>query len=44
MNMFGYQKHVHQPRIGDNEIKDFLRSKGIDQVNVHYLLKPLKGG
>lgn len=39
-----YDRYVDWPEIGENEIKDFLRSKGFDQVNVQYLMKSLRGG
>jgi len=39
-----YQRYARQPRIGENEIRDFLRSKGIDNLDIHYLLKSLRGG
>jgi len=32
------------PKLARNEIRDFLRSKGFDQVDTSYLLKSLKGG
>ena len=38
-----YQRYAHRPVIGENEIWDFLRSKGIDRVNIYYLLKSLRG-
>jgi len=34
-----YERYADWPAFGENEIRDFLRSKGIDQVNIHYLLK-----
>jgi len=39
-----YERYANWPEIGENDIKDFLRNKGIDHVNIHYLLKSLKGG
>jgi hypothetical protein len=39
-----YERYADRPEIGENEITDFLRNKGIDQVNIHYLLKSLRGG
>jgi hypothetical protein len=39
-----YQRYTHQPKISENEIRDFLKSKGIDQVNIYYLMKCLRGG
>lgn len=39
-----YQRYAHQPEIRESKIKDFLKSKGIDTVNIHYLIKSLKGG
>ena len=39
-----YAKYADRLEIGGNEVRDFLRSKGIDQYNVHYLLKSLRGG
>ncbi len=36
-----YERYAVLPEIGTNEVRDFLRSKGIDQVNIHYLLKSL---
>jgi hypothetical protein len=37
-----YQRYANRPEIGENEARDFLRSKGIDRFNVHYLLKSLE--
>jgi hypothetical protein len=37
-----YQRYSHRPEIGENEIRDFLKSKGIDTVNIHYLMKSLR--
>jgi hypothetical protein len=39
-----YESYADRPQIGENEIMDFLRSKGFDQVDTDYLLKSLKGG
>jgi hypothetical protein len=39
-----YQRYTHRPVIGENEIWDFLKRKGIDKVNIYYLMKSLKGG
>jgi hypothetical protein len=39
-----YGRYADRPEIGENEVRDFLRIKGIDQFNVHYLLKSLRGG
>jgi len=39
-----YKRYAHRPVIGENEIGDFLRRKGIDKVNIYYLMKSLKGG
>lgn len=39
-----YQRYAHRPVIGENEIGDFLKRKGIDKVNIYYLMKSLKGG
>ena len=39
-----YARYAYRLDIGGNEVRDFLRSKGIDQYNVHYLLKSLRGG
>ena len=39
-----YQRYARQPKIGENVIMDFLKSKGVDQVNIHYLLRSLRGG
>ena len=36
-----YERYAVRPKIGANEVRDFLRNKGIDQVNIHYLLKSL---
>ena len=36
-----YERYAVRPAIGTNEVMDFLRSKGIDQINIHYLLKSL---
>jgi len=37
-----YERYANQPRIGESDIKDFLKSKGIDQPDIHYLLKSLR--
>jgi hypothetical protein len=39
-----YERYADRSEIGENEMRDFLRNKGFDQVNVDYLLKSLKGG
>ena len=39
-----YEKYADRPEIGEDEVKDFLRSKGIDRFDVHYLLQSLRGG
>ena len=39
-----YERYANRPEIGKNEVRDFLRSKGIDRVNIHYLLKSLGAG
>jgi len=39
-----YQRYAHRPVIGENEVGDFLKRKGIDKVNIYYLMKSLKGG
>ena len=39
-----YQRYAHRPVIGENEVWDFLKSKGIDKVNIYYLVKSLRGG
>jgi hypothetical protein len=39
-----YQRYAHRPIIGENIIFDFLKSKGIDKVNIYYLIKSLRGG
>jgi hypothetical protein len=37
-----YQRYAHRPIIGENDIYDFLKSKGIDKVNIYYLIKSLR--
>ena len=39
-----YQRYAYQPEIRENEIRDFLKSKGIDEVNIYYLINSLRGG
>ena len=39
-----YERYADRSEIGENEMRDFLRNKGFDQVYVDYLLKSLKGG
>lgn len=39
-----YERYAVRPEIGTNDVRVFLRSKGIDQVNIHYLLKSLGAG
>ncbi|NIS63407.1 MAG: hypothetical protein GTO13_22780, partial [Proteobacteria bacterium] len=37
-----YQRYARRPQIGENEIRDFLKNKGIDTVNIHYLMKSMR--
>jgi hypothetical protein len=37
-----YQRYERQPKIGENDIRDFLKSKGIDRLNIYYLMRTLK--
>ncbi|MFQ6078522.1 MAG: PilZ domain-containing protein [Thermodesulfobacteriota bacterium] len=37
-----YKRYAHRPEIGENEIRDFLKNKGIDTVNIHYLMKSMR--
>ncbi len=37
-----YQSYERQPRIGENDIRDFLESKGIDRINIYYLMRSLE--
>ncbi len=39
-----YERYFDWPEIRENEIKDFLRNKGIDQVDIHHLVKSLRVG
>jgi hypothetical protein len=39
-----YQRYAHRPVIPEREIWDFLENKGIDKVNIYYLMKSLRGG
>ena len=39
-----FQRYADRPEISEDEIKDFLKSKGIDMLNVHYLMRFLRGG
>ena len=39
-----FQRYGDRPEISENEIKDFLKSKGIDKLNIYYLIKALRGG
>lgn len=39
-----YQRYAHRPAIPEREVWDFLKSKGIDKVNIYYLMKSLRGG
>jgi hypothetical protein len=36
-----YQRYAHQSRMSENEIRAFLKRKGIDDLNIHYLMKSL---
>ena len=38
-----YQRYGRQPKIGENDIRDFLKSKGIDSLNIYYLMRSLRG-
>jgi hypothetical protein len=37
-----YERYADWPEIGENDIKEFLGNKGIDQVNIHSLLESLR--
>ncbi len=37
-----YQRYGRQPKIGENDIRDFLKSKGIDRLNIYYLMRTLR--
>ena len=39
-----YERYAHRPVIPEHEISDFLKNKGIDKVNIYYLMKSLGGG
>jgi hypothetical protein len=39
-----YERYAHRPEIRENDIRDFLKSKGVDQVDIHYLLNSLRVG
>lgn len=39
-----YPRYAHRSEIGENEIRDFLKSKGVDKLNIYYLIKALRGG
>jgi hypothetical protein len=39
-----YERYVRRPVIPEREIWDFLKNKGIDKVNIYYLMKSLRGG
>jgi hypothetical protein len=39
-----YQRYAGRPVIPEREIWDFLKNKGIDKVNIYYLMKFLRGG
>lgn len=39
-----YHRFTNRHEIPENEIRDFLKSKGIDVLNIYYLMKSLKGG
>ncbi len=34
-----YDRYAHQPKIGEYDIRDFLKSKGIDHAESNYLLR-----
>jgi hypothetical protein len=36
-----YQRYARQSKVGENEIRDFMKSKGIDNLSIHYLMKSL---
>lgn len=38
-----YQRYAGQAKIGENDIRDFLKSKGIDRLNIYYLMRSLRG-
>ncbi len=37
-----HQRYARQSRIGENEIRDFMKSKGIDNLSIYYLMKSLR--
>jgi hypothetical protein len=39
-----YQRYADRTEIGENLIRDFLKRKGIDNLNAYYLLRSLRGG
>ena len=44
LHPWDYARYAYHLEIGENEVRDFMRNMGIDQYNVHYLLKSLRGG
>jgi hypothetical protein len=39
-----YERYADRPEIGEDEVRGFMKSKGIDRFDVQYLLKSLRGG
>jgi hypothetical protein len=39
-----YERYADRPEIGEDEVRGFLKSKGIDWFDVQYMLKSLRGG
>jgi len=39
-----YQRYANRPEISEDEIRYFLKSKGIDVINIYYQMKSLRGG
>jgi hypothetical protein len=38
-----YHRYEHKPKISENDTRDFLKSKGIDSLNIYYLMRSLRG-
>ena len=37
-----YQRYARQSKISENEIRDFMKSKGLDNLSIYYLMKSLR--
>jgi hypothetical protein len=39
-----FRIYAIRPGVSENEIRDFLKGKGIDMFNIYYLIESFRGG